>query len=113
MITNHFWLAKRKGGLHYFAEEFCRMGYNIDFVFPHYPIFSIIRHKDEDRYNLKRVIELILGKTFKCGNGIVKNFGFPAVIIPPRFEKYKLHIISIISLYFSLLILYPRFKKKI
>lgn len=111
MITFHFWRAQRKGGFHYFAEEFCKMGYNVDFVLFPYTILSLIRHRDKDRYNLKRLADLILGRTFQCGNGKLRNFGFPAFIIPPQYEKFKLHIISLISLYISFLILYPRLRR--
>jgi hypothetical protein len=112
MLTYHFWKSNRKGGFHYFAEAFCEMGYNVDFVLFPYSLFRIFTHRDKDRFNPRRVFGLIIGKRYRCKNSVVRNFGFPSLVFPPKWDKFKFNYLTLVSLYVSFFIILLRLRRK-
>jgi len=112
MLTYHFWKSERRGGFHYFAEEFCKMGYNVDFVLFPYSLFRVFTHRNKDRFNIRRLFELVKGKQYQCYDNILRNFGFPSLVFPPKWDKFKFNYLTLTSLYISFFIILLKLRRK-
>lgn len=112
MLTYHFWQSNRKGGFHYFAEAFLKMGYNVDFVLFPYSLFRVFTHRNKDRFNLRKLFELIKGEKYQCGSAVLKNFGFPVLVFPPKWDKFGCNYLTLVSLYVSFFIILLRLRRR-